>query len=192
MSAPGQAPLQAFAHRHAPRCPLAAPVRVKVQRAGKAHSMIGRAVNLGEGGIAICSADEVGVSDSVAVEFLLPDLGLGLEVSAVVRYRLPSHSGLEFSNLTRYQQAVIREWIRQRHSKPDLERRSRPSPRLAVAQLRRPIWSIIVALALTGVIAWWHWERARTKIEDQTHQPTAQVAPSGTTVGAPSPDLGRT
>src|ERR1700730_6700201 len=113
MSTPGQAPLRAFAHHRAPRCPLAEPVRVTVQRPGAAFSVMGRALNLAEGGIAISLADEVCVSGSVAVEFLLPELGLGWEAGAVVRYRVASHWGLEFDGLTQYQRAVIREWIRQ-------------------------------------------------------------------------------
>ena len=80
MSTTGQAPLQAFARGRAPRRPLAVPVRVTVLRPDTAHSVTGRALNLGEGGIAIslALADEVRVSDPVAIEFLLPDLGLGL------------------------------------------------------------------------------------------------------------------
>ena len=183
MSNAGQAPLRAFAFRSAPRWPLAVPVRVKGQRAGTAFSFTGRALNLGKGGIAISLADEVCVSDSVAVEFLLPDLGLGLEVSAVVRYHVHSHSGLEFQGLNPHQEAIIRKWARQRQSQPDSERRSRRYARVAVAQLRRLIWPIIIVLTLIGLIAWWHWERARTEHEDQKHPPTAQVALSSTAVG---------
>jgi len=102
MSTLGQAPLRAFAHRRAPRCPLAVPVQVKVQRAGTTYSMTGHAVNLGEGGIAISLADELCLSDSVDLEFLLPNLGVGLEAKAVVQYRVSSHSGLEFDGLTRH------------------------------------------------------------------------------------------
>jgi hypothetical protein len=170
MSTPGQAPLPMFVPRRAPRCPLAVPVRVNLQRAGTAYSMTGHAVNLGEGGIAISLADEVGVSDSVGVEFLLPELGLGLEARAVVRYRVASHSGLEFDGLTRHQQAAIREWTRQRQSKPSFERRSLVSP-----QLRHLVWPIIVVVALLGLIAWWRWERARKGLKNQTQHSSAQV-----------------
>jgi hypothetical protein len=164
-----------------------------VLRAGAAYSVTGRALNLGEGGIAISLADEVRVSDAVAVEFLLPDLGLGLQARALVRYRVASHAGLEFRDLTRHQQAVIREWTRQRQSEPDqnparsAERpaeKDKPEPRrfryyspAAVVRLRRLLWPVIAVLALIGFIALWHWERAWKDLEDQVPQPSAWVAP---------------
>jgi hypothetical protein len=107
-------PLRVFAHRRSPRCPLAVPVRVTVLRAGTAYSIPGRSVDLGEGGIAVVLAGEVRAADSVGVEFLLPDLGLGLQAKAVVRHHAPLRCGFEFRSLTRHQQAVIREWVRQR------------------------------------------------------------------------------
>lgn len=187
MSTAGRAPLRAFAHRRAPRCPLAVPVRVTLMRAGAAYSLTGRSLNLGEGGIAISLAEEVRISDSVAVEFLLPDLGLGLQARAVVRYRGASQSGLEFRSLTRHQQAVIREWTRQQQSQPDQTsdrpaekpelRRSRYFPPATVTRLRRLIWPVIALLALLALITWWRWDRAWRELEDQAHQPTAQVAP---------------
>jgi hypothetical protein len=156
-------------------------------RAGAAYSLTGRSLNLGEGGIAISLSEEVRVSDSVAVEFLLPDLGLGLQARAVVRYRGASQSGLEFRSLTRHQQAVIREWTRQQQSEPERPpdrpsekpelRRSRHFPPATVNRLRRLIWPVIALLALLSLIAGWRWERAWKELEDQTHQPTAQVAP---------------
>ena len=157
-------------------------------RAGAAYSVPGRALNLGEGGIAISLAEDVRVSDSVAVEFLLPDLGLGLQARAVVRYRDASQSGLEFRSLTRHQQAVIREWTRQQQSQPDQNpdrpaekpklRGSRYFPPAAITHLRRLLWPVIAVLALVALIAWWRWERTWKELEDQTHQPTAQVAVS--------------
>jgi hypothetical protein len=188
MSTTGQAPLRAFAGGRAPRRPLAGPVRVTVLRSDAAHSVTGRALNLGEGGIAVSlpSADEVRVSDPVAVEFLLPDLGLGLQARAVVLYRAASHSGLQFRNQNRHQQAVIREWMRQQQSQPDQIpgrpaektelRGSRYFSPAAITHLRRLIWPVIAVLALVALIAWWHWQRAWKELEDKTHQPTAQVA----------------
>jgi len=131
-------------------------------------------------------ADEVRVSDPVAVEFLLPDLGLGLQARAVVRYRAASQSGLEFRGLTRHQQAMIREWTRQQKSRPDQNpERPEVKPELrgsryflpaAITHLRRLIWPVIALLALGALIAWWHWQRAWKELEDKTNQPTAQVA----------------
>ena len=186
MSTAGRAPLRAFAHRRSPRCPLAVPVRVTMLRSGSPYSITGRALNLGEGGIAVSLSDDVHVSDSVAVEFLLPDLGLGLQARAIVRYRQDYRSGLEFRSLTRHQQAVIREWARQQESQPDQNAEppaEKPAPRsfrfvspAVVSQLRRWMWPIITVLALIALITWWRWERAWKELEDQAHPPTAQVA----------------
>ena len=152
-------------------------------RAGAAYSVPGRALNLGEGGIAISLAEDVRVSDSVAVEFLLPDLGLGLQARAVVRYRDDSRSGLEFRSLTRHQQAVIREWTRQQQSQLDQQQDqaaekpavhgSRFFSPVVLTRIRRLIWPIIVVLALIGLIAWWSWERAWKELEDPARQSAA-------------------
>lgn len=190
MSSVGRAPLRAFAHRRAPRCPLGVPVRVTLVRAGAVQSVTGRALNLGEGGLAISLADEVRVSDPVAVEFLLPDLGLGLQARAIVRYRAANQSGLEFRSLTRHQQAVIREWTRQQQVQPDANgarpsekpelRGSRYFPPAAMTLIRRFAWPIIAGLALVVLIVWWQWERAWKELEDQA-RPSAvlQVPVSG-------------
>jgi hypothetical protein len=152
--------------------------------------------------MAISLGEDIPVADAVAVEFLLPDLGLGLQARALVRYRVETQSGLEFRDLTRHQQAVIREWTRQRQTEPDLsparssersaengqaekskgenskpEPRSRYYPRVPAAQLRRVIWPVIAVLALLGLFAWWHWERGWRKLEDQLPPPSAQAAP---------------
>ncbi len=187
MSTAGRAPLRAFAHRRAPRCPLAVPVRVTTMRAGTAYSVSGRSVDLGEGGIAVTLPAEIRFSDPVAVEFLLPDLGLGLQAKAVVRYHASSHWGLEFRELTKHQQAVIREWTRQCQSgpiaaSPSKNRISRflhlPLS-LPEAQVRRVIWAALGILILLGLIQWWRWERAWKELEGQVSQPTSQlIAPT--------------
>ena len=187
MSTAGRAPLRAFAHRRAPRCPLAVPVRVTTMRSGTAYSVSGRSVDLGEGGIAVTLPAEIRFSDPVAVEFLLPDLGLGLQAKAVVRYHASSHWGLEFSGLTKHQQAVIREWTRQRQSGPAAASpaKSRISRFLHLpfllpqAQIRRVIWGALGILVLLGLIQWWRWEKAWKELEGQVSQPTSQlIAPA--------------
>jgi hypothetical protein len=140
---------------------------------------------LGEGGIAISVADDVRVSDPVAVEFLLPDLGLGLQARAVVRYRAASQSGLEFRSLTRHQQALIREWTRQQQqpqieddsSAPAEKSKSRISRYLspvAMGYLRRMVWPAVALVAVILLISWWHWERGWKELEQQISPPATQ------------------
>ena len=81
-------------------------------RDGNSSSATGRTLNLGEGGIAISSIDEVHLSDSVTVECLLPDHGVRVQARSLVRYRGSSHSGLEFQDLSPYLQATVHEWTR--------------------------------------------------------------------------------
>jgi len=72
---------------------------------------------------------------------------------------------------------MIREWTRQRQFNLDHQGKA-PRYRMDATQLRRLIWPIIiliVVLALIGLIAWWHWERTRRELENQTHPPSAQV-----------------
>src|ERR1700690_3999934 len=105
MSTAGRAPLRAFAPRRSPRCPLPVPVRVTLSRAGTAYSIPGRSLNLCEGGISVVLAGDVQPTDTVGVEFLLPDMGLGLQAKAIVRHNSPSRCGFEFQGLTGHQRA---------------------------------------------------------------------------------------
>jgi hypothetical protein len=178
MSTPGRAPLRAFAPRRTPRCPLAVPVRVTLMRSGTAYSIPGRSLNLCEGGISVVLAGEVHPADAVGIEFLLPDMGLGLQAKAIVRHHSPLRCGFEFQGLTRHQQAVIREWSRQmlqitaqpsapaaRPSEPFHAAASEPRP-AQQNRLRRLIWPMVALLALTALLTWWHWQKGWKELED--------------------------
>jgi hypothetical protein len=180
MSTPARAPLRALANRRAPRCPLAVPVRVTVLRSGTAYSIPGRSLNLGEGGISVVLAGEVRPSDPVGVEFLLPDLGLGLQAKAIVRHYAPLRCGFEFQGLTRHQQAVIREWARQK-----MQASSGAAPvanseavktggrvpavwriqRSVGPRLQRMFWVAAAVLVLVGLLSWWQWQKAWKDLE---------------------------
>lgn len=189
MSTPGRAPLRAFARRKVPRCALAVPVRVTVLRAGTAFSIPGRSLDLGEGGIAVVLAGEVRPADTVGIEFLLPDLGLGLQAKAVVRHQAALRCGCEFEGLTRHQQAVIREWTRQKlqiktaqpaateEAEQAVEELSPEvvSPHLWKMYLRRYLWPAVAVLTLTALLSWWHWQRGWNELEKQIPPSTGQV-----------------
>lgn len=188
MSTAGRAPLRAFAPRRSPRCPLAVPVRVTVVRSGATYSIPGRSLNLGEGGISVVLAGEVNPADAVGLEFLLPDLGLGLQAKAVVRHQSPMRCGFEFQGLTKHQQAVIREWSRQvLHAKspstfpgekvvepPAKPPRPARMKRLA-ARLQRLILPAVALLGLLALLFWWHWERGWKEIEEQVPRSGGQA-----------------
>jgi hypothetical protein len=192
-ASPALAPLRAFAHRRSARCPLTVPVRVTVLRAGTAYSIPGRSVDLGEGGIAVVLAGEVRPADSVGVEFLLPDLGLGLQAKAVVRHNAPLRCGFEFRGLTRHQQAVIREWIRQRMQadsdqngsagggeglgeETDVSASQDRAANGSMSKQLRLVGMVTGALLLVGLLLlWWRWESGWRELERQIPQPASHV-----------------
>jgi len=93
-------------------------VRITLRNAGGVQGIPGRSLDLGEGGIAAILAGAVNPGDSVAVEFLLPEMGLGLQAKAVVRHHADLRCGLEFFGLSLEQQAMIRRWTRRMLEKP--------------------------------------------------------------------------
>jgi hypothetical protein len=134
-------------------------------------------------------AGEIQSADTVGVEFLLPDLGLGLQAKAVVRHQSPLRCGFEFQGLTRHQQAVIREWSRQllnvkaqppaavaQSSDPP---RSQPFARRPSSQqrsgLRRLAWPAAALLALAVLLIWLRWQRGWKELEDQLPRTTGAV-----------------
>jgi PilZ domain len=190
MVTPGRAPLRAIVGRRVTRCPLAVPVRITVLRPGNAYSIPGRSLDLGEGGIAAVLAGELHAGDPVGVEFLLPDLGLGLQAKAVVRHHGPLRCGFEFQQLTRHQQALLREWTRLmlgRQPQEDLppEKGSEARERRDTAtdsrlrepsqRFRRLLWWVAGILLLAGLAAWWNWERQWKDLEQQVPPPAKEV-----------------
>jgi hypothetical protein len=158
-------------------------------RSGTPHSIPARSVDLGEGGISVVLAGEVRVADAAAVEFLLPELGLGLQTKAVVRHHSPLRCGFEFKELTRHQQAVIREWARQRlQTRPQGGRAasSNPGERMTSAALPsrhardqaalgRFFWLVAAVLALAGLLVWWHWQIGWRELERRIPRPVGQL-----------------
>lgn len=179
MSSPSRAPLRAIVGRRAPRCPLAVPVRITVLHPGNAYSIPGRSLDLAEGGIAVVPAGELHTGDPVGVEFLLPDLGLGLQAKAVVRHYGPLRCGFEFQQLTRHQQALIREWTRLMQggqprdgaSDATFELPGRKAKRKfnlldRLRRYQRVVWVGVAVAVLSCLLAWIYWEREWQKLED--------------------------
>jgi len=180
MSTPSRAPLRAVVGRRAPRCPLAVPVRITVLHPGNAYSIPGRSLDLCEGGIAVVPAGELRTGDPVGVEFLLPDLGLGLQAKAVVRHYGALRCGFEFQQLTRHQQALIREWTRLMQGgqpRPDATPETTPEaspPKLLrklyllkrLRKFQHVLWWAAAVLVLSSLLVWMYWEHEWQKLED--------------------------
>ena len=130
-------------------------------------------------------AGEVAAADTVGIEFLLPEMGLGLQAKAIVRHHSSLGCGFEFQALTRHQQAVIREWSRQmlqvtpQNDTPAARVteavRTRSTPRKSPAKKRelgRWLWPVIgVALAMI-LFSWWHWQKEWRKLEERLPKAT--------------------
>ncbi|HEY1262033.1 MAG TPA: PilZ domain-containing protein [Terriglobales bacterium] len=183
----GRTPFPANPHqRRVPRCPLAVPVRVTVRKATGTQGIPGRSLDLSEGGIAAVIAGELQPGDPVGIEFLLPELGLGLQTSAVVRYHAALRSGLEFQSLSLEQQAMIRRWTR-RVMEAQAQGKAQPSvapvteapaekhPAAAVHKpAPRKSWrASVLMMGLAGmlvlaVVFWARWRAAWSELDRQT------------------------
>jgi TonB family protein len=188
MTTPARAPLPPGPNqRRVPRCPLAVPVHVTVRRGTGSQGIPGRSLDLGEGGIAAVLAGELQPGDPVGVEFLLPELGLGLHTLAVVRYHAALRSGLEFQTLSLEQQAMIRRWTRRVlenqaqaktktgesahgpivREKSDLAL-SRPKVHARKRYWLRPLLVPgMLALIAASAFSWWRWRQAWTQLDQQ-------------------------
>jgi PilZ domain len=182
-----------------PRCPLAVPVRITVLRPGNAYSIPGRSLDLGEGGIAAVLAGELHAGDPVGIEFLLPDLGLGLQARGVVRHHGPLRCGFEFQQLTRHQQSLLHEWTRlmlggePRQTRPseDAPEEEKPASSIFLRRFlhglqpfRRALWWVAAVLLLAALAAWWNWESQWREIEREIPTSAAAMSPAATTQSA--------
>src|SRR3989442_3948005 len=109
-AAAGQGPAATAVRSRVPRYAVAVAVDVTVLRSGVPDTVPGRALDVGEGGVAVVLAGELRPGDSVGVEFRLPNLGLPVQAKAVVRHQASLRCGLEFLGLSPDQQAMIRFW----------------------------------------------------------------------------------
>jgi TonB family protein len=133
---------------------------------------------LSERGIAAVLAGEVSPGDPVAVEFLLPEMGLGLHAKATVRHHAPLRSGLEFQTLSVEQRAMIRRWTHRvlapeitvpaaTSENPFKEISRQASGLHFLKSLRSP--KVLAIAAATAVLlflfTWWQWQRGWRELE---------------------------
>ncbi|HTR64218.1 MAG TPA: PilZ domain-containing protein [Terriglobales bacterium] len=183
-------PSEASARRRIPRCPLAVPVRVTVVRSGVPNAIPGRSLDLGEGGIAAVLGGELTPGDPVAVEFLLPEMGLGLHAKAVVRHRTPLRCGLAFQTLSVEQRAIIRRWTHRHLGGDSREPAGSSSSALKVGKdsvldlqekftlrgflLSRRFLSAAGLVALLALaLFWWRWQAGWGDLRAQAAQASA-------------------
>ena len=180
MSSVAQAQPTSGMGRRLPRCPIAVPVRVTVVRSGVPNAIPGRSLDLSERGIAAVLAGEVSPGDPVAVEFLLPEMGLGLHAKATVRHHAPLRSGLEFQTLSVEQRAMIRRWTHRvlgPEAAPPSVTRENPFKTILRNQgklrflnqlrSRRFLMTAGVAVVCLFLFSWWQWQRGWRELETE-------------------------
>jgi TonB family protein len=118
------------------------------------------------------------------VEFLLPELGLGLQTKAVVRHHADLRCGLEFYGLSIEQQAMIRRWTRkslEKHPeiKPGIAANLETSPghpavahppvklRSRYLTSKRVLAIAAAVLLVAGLGVWRHWEMQWGELREQ-------------------------
>jgi hypothetical protein len=162
-------------------------VRVTLRREGIAQAIPGRSVDLGEGGIGVVLAGSLSTGDNVGVEFILPELGLGLQTIARVRYHDHLRSGFEFMALSLEQQAMIRRWTRKAlattppaastPAEGDAPQAAEPPsgdpPPEPKAGSRSGLLLIAAALLVVTTLAmgWWRWHRDWAELDRQARTP---------------------
>ena len=180
--------------RRATRHPLTVPVDLTVLRSGVPDCIPGRALNVGEGGLAAIVAGELRPGDSVGVEMLLPHANSALTAKAVVRHQAQLRCGLEFVGLSMEQQALLRHWtqgeeeIKAEQPAPVAARAAR-SGRVVHRPVRRGrsrrlLWAALAFFVIVGAVGWWQWYHVWSELE--SHLP-ARRADSGEEVVAKVP-----
>lgn len=147
------------------------PVDVTVLRSGIPDTFPGRAVDLGEGGVAAVLAGELTAGEAVAVELQFSPEDTPLRVRALVKHHDRLRSGMEFQGLSVEQKAAIRQWAAALESPPetgepsgrDFDREGRSKP---PAGHRRWLWPAVALLVLiTLAVGWWRWNRGWNSLE---------------------------
>jgi TonB family protein len=176
--------------RRVPRYQMLGALNVTVLRSGIPDTVPGRALNLGERGIAAVLAGELKPGESVGVELQLSATKGLLRTRATVRYHDNLRYGLEFTAMSPEQRLAILEWAKEAKveadlkensvslliSKPETEAQSGSqrirgsggeSPRIPKRTRRRSRrWLVagIIAALLAGA-SWWKWNRSWDQLE---------------------------
>src|SRR5580693_9293693 len=94
-----------------PRHPINVPLDLIALRCGVPETLPGRCTDISEAGVGAVVAGELVLSQHVAIELRLPNVGLPIRVRAVVRYQSRLHCGFDFVGLSVEQREMIRYWI---------------------------------------------------------------------------------
>jgi TonB family protein len=174
------------------RSRLQAPLDVTVLRSGVPHTLPGRSVNLGEGGVGAVLAGELSPSESVGVEIWLPVATDPLRVRAVVRHHDRLRSGMEFIGLSTKQKSTLQDWLADAQAESEHVTeipvrsgntlRQEQSEPLGVKSLLVRMRGWIFLFASVGIllgVLWGRWQRGWDDLETDIPKgtPAAAVIP---------------
>ena len=182
-----------------------APVDVTVLRSGIPDTLPGRAINLGESGVAAVLAGELVPGEAVGVEVRLPLVADPLRTRALVRHHDKLRSGMEFVGLSEEQQAAIRDWAGE--VKAELEPGVRAKSPIEAAAgkgsesggsggTRPPTRSLgrgwiflLVSLAMLLAVLLWRWNRGWEELESSLPKNEKAVALLQSQVQVPADEM---
>jgi TonB family protein len=174
-----------------------APLDVTVLRSGIPDTLPGRAVNLGEGGVAAMLAGELLPGEAVGVEISLPMVADPLRTRALVRHHDKLRSGMEFVGLSVEQQAAIRDWAGETKAEVEPGVRAKIAIETAAGKgsesggsggARPPArkrrgrgWIfLLLSAAILLAVLWWRWNRGWDDLESslrKNESTTEQLRP---------------
>ncbi len=172
---------------------MLAALDVTVLRSGIPDTLPGRALNVGERGLAAILAGELASGESVGIELWLPPAAQPLRTRATVRYRDKLQYGLEFTAISAEQRNAIREWAKgvnlvpesrdltvlalnqtpqqaratSKHARHGKQTLGGGGPRNTAPKSRWPALLIIAILILAVAAVWWRWNRSWQDLESR-------------------------
>jgi TonB family protein len=175
--------------RRVPRFPIEAPLDVTVLRSGIPDTLPGRAMNVGERGIAAVVAGELVPGETVGLEVELSPAIQPLRTRATVRYQDKLRCGLEFVAMSAEQRSAIRDWTKGVTAEPEIsvvplraldrqdmnetaavkekENDAAPPGSRVPRRRRRGLWWLgaFLLIAIGAGVFWWKWNRAWEELE---------------------------
>ncbi len=185
--------------RRGVRHPVRTRLYVTVLRSGIPDTVPGRALNLGEGGLAAVLAGELLPGEAVGVEIRLPMSAELLRARALVRHHDKLQAGMEFIGLSAEQQGAIRaasevtsvgaeapaasgpnEIPGQKEGGNRRSESGRIPPRKSKSRVGM---MLLLSAAILLALLWWRWNRGWEELEAGLHL-KAQAQPAATQVSA--------
>ena len=185
MSAARSPLLEETRERGLPRHPLNVPMDLIALRSGVPENLPGRCTDISEAGVSAVVAGELAAGQQVAVELRLPNVGVPLRASALVRYQSRLRCGFEFVGLSVEQREMIRYWIYRSASqqaesrdfkKEEIDGLAVAEAPVALAELpgkagpririgRGGFYALFVCMLALAGLGWWQWERSWNELE---------------------------